>query len=377
VTDLAAVPPELATRFRKWPDGSLKGMFSCKPPPVEWHAENALLAGRGHALVGMGGTSKTRLQYHLAAGSVLGHLPWSWKINRTGSAALFLTEDVTTEVWRNVHQLGAEFQPDERDAIERQMRVFPLAGKSARMLTLLQGGALTESDVFDWVMERIDLMPKPVTYLGFDPALSLSEGDELNQAHQRRLGELMDHIAIETGACVVLTAHAAKGLMQAEELGSHAARGGGALTDAVRGEFVMRNMTADEARRFSIDDIAERRLYVQLAATKGNHLPPDAYVPIWLKRGAGGMLSQVSLEQVEHGTAGDRERRALEVLKRTAAQGDSTMAFWKAECVAAGVIQKDAAPRAQDKAMERIRNALRDAGLVVASERVRGAWCPV
>ena len=373
MSDLA---PTVADRFQKWPDGSLSGMFDCVPPPVDFFAKDALLAGRAHTLVGVGGTSKTRLLYHLAFGAVLGQLPWAWEVNRTGSAALFLTEDVTADVWRTMHLLGGSLSAEERQTVIKQMRVFPLAGKSARMLSLVKGGALVENEVLDWVMERIDRLPKPIAFLGFDPSLALSEGDELTQAHQRRIGELMDHIAIETGACTVMTAHAAKGLMQAEELGSHAARGGGALTDAVRGEFVMRNMTADEARRFDIDDLAERRLYVQLAATKGNFLPPEAYVPIWLKRGAGGVLSQVTLEQVQRGTVGDRERRALELLRRAAPQGDVTMGFWKAECIAAGIVQADAAPRAQDKALQRLRDVLRDEGLV-APGAVRGTWIPV
>jgi hypothetical protein len=375
VNDDPAPPPEDVDPFLKWPDGRINGMFDSKPPEIEWFADNALIAGRAHALVGVGGTGKTRLQYHLALGAVLGRLPWKWQIKRTGSAALFLTEDVTAEVHRTIHRLGASLSEDERKTLTRQMRVFPLAGRSARMLSLIDGGALVENEVYDWVMGQVECLPKPVAFLGFDPALALTEGDELNQAHQRRLGEVIDRFAIETGASAVLTAHAAKGLMHAEELGSHAARGGGALTDAVRGEFVVRNMTADEARKFGIEDRAERQLYVQLAATKGNHLPPEAYVPVWLKRGAGGTLSQVSLEQVERGTVGQRELQALELLRKTAPLGDTTMRFWRTDCVAHGVISASASESAQEKGMERIRDALRDAGMV-GPGRSRGTWIP-
>jgi RecA-family ATPase len=73
--------------------------------------------------------------------------------------------------------------------------------------------------------------------VGFDPALGITEGDEMNQAHQRRLGELMDRIAIDSGACVMVTTHAARSMLHADELGSHSSRGGGAITDAVRGEY--------------------------------------------------------------------------------------------------------------------------------------------
>ena len=58
--------------FAKWPDGRIWGMFDCKPQPKRWHCTNRLLAGRAHALAGVGGSSKTTLQYQLAVGSILG-----------------------------------------------------------------------------------------------------------------------------------------------------------------------------------------------------------------------------------------------------------------------------------------------------------------
>jgi hypothetical protein len=53
------------------------------------------------------------------------------------------------------------------------------------------------------------------------------------------------------GACVVLASHSAKALQGADEIGSHSSRGGGAITDAVRAEFVLRTMTAAEAKRYT------------------------------------------------------------------------------------------------------------------------------
>jgi len=90
-------------------------------------------------------------------------------------------------------------------------------------------------------------------------------------AHQRRLGELVDRLALETGACVVLASHAAKATNQADELGNHTSRGSGAITDAVRGELALRTMTATEARKYGISDTAERK-----AAVSRNYNPAPA-----------------------------------------------------------------------------------------------------
>jgi hypothetical protein len=366
----AAEPPD---PFAKWPDGRIQGMFSCKPQPTQWFATDRLLAGRAHVLAGAGGSSKTRMQYHLAVGAVLGRLPWGWQVATTGSAALFLTEDTIDDSHRVLHVIGAQYDDADRALLEKQMRVYQLAGFPVRLLQL-NGQALVETDAYDWLMQQIDKLPKPVAYIGIDPALGVTEGDELSASHQRRLGELMDRIAIESGACVVLTTHAAKSLHQAEELGSHASRGSGAITDAVRGEYVLRSMTADEARRYGIEDRSERQRYVQLVGTKGNSLPPDAYAPVWLRRGEAGVLSAVTLEQVERGTVGDRELRALDVLRKAHEAGETTLRFWQGQCEVAGLIAAGS-EGAREKAMQRIKSSLLNAGSIAAGSR-RGLWIP-
>jgi hypothetical protein len=359
--------------FARYADGLLTGMFSCMPEPVPWFAENRLMAGRGHSLVSLGGTGKTRALYGLGVGGVIGRLPWDWKVTRTGSAALFLTEDTAHDVHRVMHTLGSQLTEQERVQVIQRLRVFPLAGNPLRLLELV-GNRLVEGAAFDWLQERIDMLPKPVVFIGIDPALAVTDGDELNPSHQRRLGELVDRLAIATGACVVLTTHAAKAINQADELGSHAARGSGALTDAVRGEYVLRNMTADEARRFGIEDRAERQRYVQLAATKGNSMPPEAFAPTWLRRGEAGLLSGVTLDQVERGSVGQRELQALEIMKQHAHQGDLTLSFWRGQCEQAGLVS-GTSDGAKEKSMQRIKDALFDAGLIAQGAR-RGLWVP-
>lgn len=373
VVPITEAAGELPAWYANWPDGLVHGMFDCKPQPKRWHCTDRLLAGRAHALAGVGGSSKTTGQYQLACGSILGRLPWSWEVAITGSAALFLTEDTLDDSHRMLHAIGETLSEAEHKLLTKKLRVFPLAGLPVRLLEL-NGHKLTESSAFEWVMHKVAKMPKPVAYIGFDPALGLTEGDEMSPAHQRRLGELMDRIAIESGACVVLTTHARKNLHQADELDTHASRGSGAITDALRAEYCLRTMTADEGRKFGIVDKAQRQRYVQLAATKGNSLPPSAYAPIWLERGRAGLLSEVTLEQVERGSVGARELEALEILRAANATGASSTKFWRAQCVAAGVIAAGTGA-AQEKTMNRMRAALVDAGMV-APGPAKGLWEP-
>lgn len=357
--------PEPAT----WPagNGDISAFMNSEPPALRCFVKDRLLANRAHILNGIGGTSKTRLQIHLAIGAVIGRLPWGWTVERTGSAALFLTEDTAEDVHRKLHQFfrRLNLSRQERDLVAKRLKIYPLAQEeNTNLLELEPGGSLRESERAEGLFRLCKSIPD-LRFIGLDPALSLTEGDELAQAHQRRLGKLVDRLAIESDACVVLVTHAAKALQNAEEIGSHSSRGGGAITDAVRGEYVLRSMTAAEARQYGIADIEERKALVQLVCAKGNDLPPSAFVPTWLRRVDGGVLEPAGLEQPDTETdiLHRRDTEALAVLREISNGRACTIGDWQAACQKRGLI-KSQSEAAAVKAMQRIRNVLQQHGLI-------------
>lgn len=357
-----------------WPgNGSVVRFLTTPAPPRRDLVRNRLLANRAHVLAGMGGVSKTKFLYHLAIGSVIGRLPWDWEYDRTGSAVLVLTEDTTEDVhqslWAFINAL--QLSGDECTLLAEQLHIFALAGRNCRLLASV-GGELVETSRVEALIGTLRAIA-PV-FVGFDPALAATEGNELDQAHQRRLGEMFDRIAIELDACVVVAAHASKGLQNAEEIGSHSARGAGALTDAVRGEFTLRGMTAPEARTFGIDSVEERLSHVQLAFTKSNAMPPSARVPLWLRRGQGGVLEPADLVPRARPVVGPREIRALELLSELARVSAPTLRAWREACIAAKLINGATAP-AREKAHDRIRDALLASGLIERGA-TRGIYVP-
>lgn len=360
---------------RLWPagDGSIAHMLRTPPPELTWFCRDRLLSNRAHLLVGIGGSSKTRALIQLAIAAVTGRLAWAWEIVRTGSAVLILAEDTREGFHRTLAAIleHGNFSHQERALLAERLHVFPLAGQDTKLLALQPGGVLVETSHFTGLVERCKRIPD-LAFIGLDPALGLTEGDENSQTHQRRLGSLCDRLAIESGAAVVLVAHAAKALQSAEEVGSHSSRGGGAITDAVRAEFTLRTMTAPEARAAGITDLEERKAHVQLVATKGNELPSAAFVPVWLKRGNGGVLAQVEL--VPGGGPSGREAQALEILAGLAAVSTPALKEWRAACQEAGLLTGDN-ERNRERCMERIRDNLRDAGLIVPGMG-RGVWLP-
>ena len=137
----------------------------------------------------------------------------------------------------------------------------------------------------------------------------------------------------------------------------------------------MRTMTAAEARKYGISDTAQRKAHVQLTLTKSNAAPPDAFVPVWLKRGAGGLLSMAELAESEAGSIGTRERKALDLLRELAAVEAPQLKGWREACEAAGLLTGKS-PDAKEKSMQRILRALTAAGEVEQGMR-RGVYAPV
>jgi hypothetical protein len=202
-----------------------------------------------------------------------------------------------------------------------------------------------------------------VVFVGLDPALSVSEGDELDQSHQRALGKMADDLAVTTGATVALVSHATKGSLSKQELTSHNSRGGGAITDAVRAEYSMRNMTIEEANQAGITDVEERKRHVQLVATKGNAIPPSAFVPVWLRRDDFGNLAEADIEMDGKGTLSDRDMEVLKVHSKIGVFSTPSLADWRAECIKERLIT-GANPNAQKQAMKRVVDKLLKAGLI-------------
>ncbi len=352
---------------------NLENLFDKEPEPVKWFGRDRLLVGRGVLITGIGGSSKTRLLYHLAVGAAIKRLSWDWEISTLGRTVLVLTEDTQDDVHRTLHHLclSLELSETEKLAVYDSIVAYPLAGKDATLLRKTSTGTLEKTDLFLSLADKIKKLGD-VVFVGLDPALSFTEGDEMDQGNQRALGKMVDDLGVQTGACCCLVTHATKASLQKEELGSHNSRGGGAITDAVRAEYAMRTMTPEEAIKAGITDVEERKRHVQLVATKGNLLPPGAYVPVWLRRDDFGMLHQADIN-LDGTTPCKRDIDALEILQSLSKYSTPPLKEWRSACMDAGIItgKGDTAK----KNMQRTLNKLKKAGLIEPGHG-RGIYIP-
>ena len=357
---------------------NLPKLIDDEPSPQKWFIKDRILAARGAVVSGIGGSSKTRYVIHLAIGACLGKLPWDWEIEQTGRAVLVLTEDTADEFHRLIHKMCLSFELTRADKIKLYNRliVYPLAGEQSILLKKDNHGNLEPSKLFEDLVATIHKQNAQgdIVFIGLDPAISLTEGDELNQTHQRRLGKIADDLAINTNTAVMLVAHAAKN--PKEDLESHGARGGGALVDMVRGEFVMRNMTKKEAIKAKVS-AEDRPRFVQLKGVKGNLMPASFYVPVWLQRDNYGNLEPADLDFNPDDTncIGTKEKKAHEVLIEICKDGvKPKLKQWMEALIEINTIKKTKKQKAQEKEMHDIRKRLFEAGMI--KKDGHGVWIP-
>lgn len=366
--------PTATFNDQPWPPGtgSIKVFLNTPPPKINWFINERLLSNRAHLLTGIGGSSKTTFLYHLAIGATLGKLPCDWEVNRTGAAVLILAEDDENSVHRTIAAHKSALNDKEIAILGENLHIYPLAGETCHLLVQKDSKNIEQSSSFEKLLEKLESIDNLV-FVGLDPALGLTEGDELSANHQRRLGELADKIALHTNACVVLVSHAAKGSAHLDEMVSHSSRGSGALTDAVRGEFTLRTMTSKEAKKYGISDISERMSYVQLAMTKGNSVPPSAFEPIWFKRGRFGLLEQANLT-LQNGP-NLKQMKALEILKEMSRNKCPEFSEWREECIKAKIINGDTADKGL-KSMQRLAKSMLEDALIESGFN-KGSYVPV
>lgn len=363
-TDSGQIKPNKKKAKSQWESPvNILEVLSSPPPAIKWLIDNRVPAGRGISITGLGGSSKTRILYSIAIGTITGLLPWSWKIKTTGKAILVLTEDTAADVHRVVWSLAKSLSAEDRAKLSEGLVIYPLAGKDTRLLIKMSAGTVEPSPLYHSLVEKINALGN-VAFVGLDPALSITEGDELDQGHQRALGKAADDMAVKTGATVALVCHSSKGSLQKQELTSHNSRGGGAITDALRAEYSVRNMTSEEGQKFKITDIEERKRHLQLVCTKGNNVPPSGFVPVWLRRDDYGNLTEADIKINGYvGTLSERDTEILKVHTQISAFSTPKLSEWREKCVEKGLIQ-GISEDAQKQAMKRVLNKLLKAGRI-------------
>lgn len=331
-------------------------------------------AGRAALITGTGGSSKSTLLKKLAIIVTTGRSDLGLSVQKAGKAVLILAEDTAEDAHRSLEAIFQSMNLSEEEValVHERLYIFAAAGRDCVIVS-------NSDSVDDKKPQRLEKLLQfimqlgDVRLVGLDPAIALSRGRELDEVAQRDLANAVEKIAITTGASVIVISHAAKSIQFQQEIGSHASRGSGAITDAFRLELLMRVMTAKEAKSFQIDE-HQRHRYVRMQVTKANSLPPELMHPAWLERINGGALKLVKLAPASV----TRTRGALELFveadPETGELVPTSMSFstWKLKALDAGLLT-GATDSARDMSARRLLATIKSSKWVVDTQ---GIWKP-
>ena len=244
------------------------------PAPRDYVWQGRMVAGHAYALGGFGGVSKSQAALQFAASIALGAL-FGNVATKKGSALLIFGEDDISEITRRLGAYAAHenLSSTQRSELGKNIRTFGLVGEDTR-LTATRNGVLESTilagAIITTATELAEESREPIRLIVLDHA-GLFHGGDFNAREDVSLTmRIINHIAHETGAAVLLLAHSPKSAVASESSDSSAIAGSTAFVDQTRGAFILATMRPNEAKVLGISD-AMRQQYVSLVTTKSNY----------------------------------------------------------------------------------------------------------
>jgi hypothetical protein len=267
-----------ATRLRL--DDGIIDVGLSPPPPRSWIVEGLLLAGKSAILAGLGGVSKSQLAIQLAIYLALG-IAFGHRRVTPGNVLLLLGEEDRAEISRRVNAVARwlGLTEDQLDQIRSSIRAFPLVGQDIRLTRSVQQASTDIGMANDIVAAAEELGDVKLIVLDH---MGLIHGGEFNAREDASVTmRIVNYIAQQTGAAVLVLAHTPKHSAQAEESDSSMVAGSTAFVDQARGALVLATMRENEAKGYGIDK-GDRRQYASLSVVKNNYGPTGGVT--WFRR---------------------------------------------------------------------------------------------
>lgn len=273
------------------------------PKPRDWVVGGLLLAGKSAILGGAGGVSKTQLALQVMSSIGLG-LSVCGRSTTAGKAIAILGEDDAEECARriNAHVKTLQLSAQQKSQLQDSVRVFPMIGEDTRFTKpyngVLESTGLAES-IIKVCREFQDTDDIPVRLIVIDHVGLIHGGDFNAREDAVQTMRLVNFIAQETGAAVLLLAHTSKSAARKDdEAAAEDIAGNAAWVDLTRSVVMLRTMTEAEGRKLGITP-ENRKQYASLNVVKSNYAPMGE--TIWLVRrsvdGYGvGVLDHVDLQ---------------------------------------------------------------------------------
>lgn len=247
---------------------------STPPPPRDYVWQGRMVAGHAYALGGFGGVSKSQAALQLAASIALG-TSFANVTTKKGSALLIFGEDDRSEIQRRIGAYAAheKLSATQRSEVEKNIRALGLVGEETR-LTAIMNGALNNTlfsvKIIAAATELAEQSGEAIRLIVLDHA-GLFHGGDFNAREDVSLTmRIVNHIAQETGAAVLLLAHSPKAAGVSDTSDASAIAGSTAFVDQTRGAFILATMRPNEAKALGIASDM-RKQYVSWSVVKNNY----------------------------------------------------------------------------------------------------------
>lgn len=244
------------------------------PAPRNYVWQGRIVAGHAYALGGFGGVSKSQAALQLAASVALG-IPFGNVTTKKGSALLIFGEDDASEITRRIgaYAVHENLSASQRSELEKNIRALGLVGDDTR-LTATRSGTLESTtfsgEIIAAATELVEQSGEQIRLIALDHA-GLFHGGDFNAREDVSLTmRIVNHIAHETGAAVLLLAHSPKAAGVSDTSDASAIAGSTAFVDQTRGALILATMRPKEAKTLGISD-ESRQQYVSLAVVKNNY----------------------------------------------------------------------------------------------------------
>ena len=298
------------------------------PPKREWILREIMPVGKTGMIVAPGGTGKSQLLMQLAISIATGvPLFGKYEVENTGGVMAFFAEDDDEELHRrfrnsirDILEAPGISLDRERFMVDLQKNLFisSMVGQDVRITMSGPDGPMLTAN-FKRFLATAKQIPD-LRMIMLDPIIRFLSGDQNDASESTRLVQAGERLSQETGAFVLWANHANKASMRmgGDAMGQEASRGSSALTDGMRWQMNLATMDKKSAKSYGIQE-KERGYYVQMSVPKNNYAAP--FSPGWLKRGAGGYLSYVELEDQDEIEIEHILEKAVQIIKERAEAG--------------------------------------------------------
>jgi len=250
------------------------------PAPRDYILEGLLSPGKAAVLGGFGGVSKTQFALQLAASVVL-NADFMDKETKPGKVMAILGEEDQAEVNRRISAMARyrNYTAAEISTIEANLLAYPVVGQSI-LFTSKEKFRVSETAIAQRIIDASKNL-KALRLIVLDH-LGLIHGGDFNAREDAALTmRIVNRIANETGAAVLVLAHTPKSAGQAENSDASMIAGSTAFVDQARAAWVLATMRQKEAEGLRISN-QDRKAYVSLTIVKNNYGPTGDI--FWFKR---------------------------------------------------------------------------------------------